>query len=59
MGDPHSGFIIAAYTVAFATIVAMIGWVVLDFRRLNTQLDEATRALDGARGGAKGNLGLD
>jgi hypothetical protein len=32
----------------------MIGWVVLDFRRLNSQLDQATRALDSARGGAKG-----
>jgi heme exporter protein CcmD len=54
MGDPHSGFIIAAYAVAAGTIVAMIGWVVLDFRRLNAQLDRATRALDSARGGAKG-----
>ncbi len=36
------------------TIGAMIGWVVLDFRRLNAQLDQATRALDSARGGAKG-----
>ena len=54
MGDPHIGFIIAAYAVTVATISAMIGWVVLDFRRLSTQLDQATRALDGARGGAKG-----
>jgi heme exporter protein CcmD len=54
MGDPHSGFIIAAYAVAAGTIAAMIGWVVLDFRRLNTQLDRATRALDIARGGAQG-----
>jgi heme exporter protein CcmD len=54
MGDPHSGFILAAYVLAAATIGAMIGWVVLDFRRLNSQLDQATRALDSARGGAKG-----
>jgi heme exporter protein CcmD len=54
MGDPHSGFILAAYAVAVATIGVMIGWVVLDFRRLNAQLDQATRALDSARGGAKG-----
>ena len=58
-GDPHIGFIIAAYAVAVATIGAMIGWVVLDFRELNAQLDQATRALDAARGGAKGKLGLD
>jgi hypothetical protein len=54
MGDPHSDFIIAAYTVAAGTIAAMIGWVVMDFRRLNAQLDRATRALDSARGGSKG-----
>jgi heme exporter protein CcmD len=54
MGDPHSGFIIAAYAVAFATIVAMIGWVVLDFRNLTVELARATRALDGARGGREG-----
>ena len=54
MGDPHIGFIIAAYAVAVATIGTMIGWVVLDFRRLNSQLDHATRALDSARGVAKG-----
>ncbi len=54
MGDPHIGFIVAAYAVAAVTIGAMIGWVVLDFRRLNTQLDQATRALDGARGAENG-----
>ncbi len=53
MGDPHLGFIIAAYVVAALTIGAMIGWVVLDARRLNAELARATRALDGARG-AKG-----
>jgi heme exporter protein CcmD len=53
MGDPHIGFIVAAYAVAVATLGGMIGWVVLDFRRLNIQLDQATRALDGARGRAK------
>jgi hypothetical protein len=53
MGNSHIGFIIAAYAVAVATIGAMISWVVLDFRRLNAQLDEATRALDSARGGAE------
>jgi heme exporter protein CcmD len=58
-GDPHIGFIIGAYVAAAAAIGAMIGWVVLDFRQLNAQLDQATRALDAARGGAKGKLGLD
>jgi heme exporter protein CcmD len=54
MGDPHLGFIVAAYAVATATIAAMIGWVVLDARRLNAELGRATRALDGVRDGAKG-----
>ena len=54
MGDPHIGFIIAAYAVAVATIGAMIGWVVLDFRNLSAALARATSVLDGARGGAKG-----
>jgi heme exporter protein CcmD len=54
MGDPHIGFIAAAYAVAATTLGAMIGWVVLDFRRLNAELDQATRALDSARGSAKG-----
>jgi hypothetical protein len=53
MGDPHIGFIVAAYAVAAATIGVMIGWVVLEFQRLNGQLDQATRALDRARDGAK------
>ncbi|HEY1779207.1 MAG TPA: heme exporter protein CcmD [Roseiarcus sp.] len=50
MSDPHLGFIIAAYAVAAVTIGAMIGWVVLDSRRLNAELARATRALSGARG---------
>jgi heme exporter protein CcmD len=54
MGDPHISFIVAAYAVAVATLGGMIGWVVLDFRRLNIQLDQATRSLDGARGRPKG-----
>jgi heme exporter protein CcmD len=50
MSDSHIGFIIAAYAVAAATLGAMIGWVLLDSRRLRAQLDAATQALDGARG---------
>jgi heme exporter protein CcmD len=53
MSDPHIGFIVAAYGVAAATIGAMIGWVVLDFRGLSAELARATRALDGARVGAR------
>ena len=32
--DPHIGFVVAAYAVAFAVIAGMIGAVVLDYRRL-------------------------
>jgi heme exporter protein CcmD len=53
MADPHIGFVIAAYAVAAATIMGMIGAVVLDGRRLNAQMDAAARALEAARGGVK------
>ena len=49
MADPHIGFIIAAYAVAAAVLAAMIGAVVLDYRRLSAELDKATRALSDAR----------
>ncbi len=51
LSDPHIGFVIAAYAVAAAVIAAMIGSVVFDYRRLSAHLDEATRALEAARGG--------
>ena len=51
MADPHIGFVIAAYSIAAVVLAAMVGSVVFDYRRLSTDLDEATRALDGARGG--------
>ena len=53
MADPHIGFVVAAYAVAAATIGAMIAYVLLDYRRLNVHLDEATRALESARRGEK------
>jgi heme exporter protein CcmD len=53
MADPHIGFVVAAYAVAAATIGAMIAYVLLDYRRLTTHLDEVTRALETARRGAK------
>ena len=49
MGDPHIGFIIAAYAVAAATIGAMIGWVVLDFRRLSAATGSRRRGRSTAR----------
>jgi heme exporter protein CcmD len=55
MSDPHIAFIVTAYAVAAATIGGMIGWVVLDSRRLNAELARATRALDAARGGPRGD----
>jgi hypothetical protein len=52
MSDPHIGFVVAAYCVAAAVIAAMVGGVVIDYRRLSDHLGEATRALEAARGGA-------
>ena len=50
LSDPHIGFVVAAYLVAFAVLAAMIGSVVLDHRRLTAALAEANRALEAARG---------
>ena len=49
MADPHIGFVIAAYAITAAVLAMMIASVVLDYRRLSADLDEATRALDDAR----------
>ncbi len=53
LADAHLGFIVAAYAVAAVVIAGMIGFVLLDYRRLTADLDEATRALQAARGGSK------
>jgi heme exporter protein CcmD len=47
---PHLGFIVAAYLVAAAAILAMIGAVLFDYRSLSRALDrlEATRRDQGA-----------
>ncbi len=50
LSDPHIGFVVAAYAVAFVVIAGMIGAVVLDYRRLGAGLAEANRALEAARG---------
>lgn len=51
MADPHIGFIVAAYAIAAVVIAAMIAGVVVDYRRLNASLRQATRSLEAARGG--------
>ena len=53
MADPHIGFVVAAYAVAAAVISAMIAYVVIDYRRLCAELEEASLALEAARGGEK------
>ena len=53
MSDPHIGFVIAAYSVAAVVIAAMIGSVVLDYRRLSAHLDQATRALESRAAGRR------
>jgi hypothetical protein len=54
MADPHIGFVIAAYSIAAVVLAVMTGSVVLDYRQLSADLDDATRALDDARVGAGG-----
>ncbi len=49
MNDPHIGFVVAAYGVAFVVLAAMIGSVLFDYRRLSASLEEANRALETAR----------
>jgi heme exporter protein CcmD len=42
---PHIGFIVAAYLIAALTILAMIGAILVDYRRLSRALSR----LDAAR----------
>jgi heme exporter protein CcmD len=53
LADPHLGFIVAAYSVAALVIAGMIGMVTLEYRRLTVHLEQATRALEAARGGSR------
>ena len=53
LNDPHIGFVVAAYAVAFVVLAAMIGSVLFDTRRLNAELEAANRALEAARGGRR------
>jgi heme exporter protein CcmD len=53
LADPHLGFIVAAYGVAAVVIAGMIGSVTFEYRRLSAHLDQATRALEAARGGSR------
>ena len=50
MDSPHLGFIVAAYALAAVTILAMIGSIVWDYRRLSAEL----RALEERRGDRAG-----
>ena len=53
LAAPHIGFVVAAYCISTAVIVAMIAYVVADYRRLSAGLDKANRALAAARGDRK------
>ena len=47
---PHIGFIVAAYLVTAAAILAMIGAILVDYRRLTralSRLDAARKEDDG------------
>ena len=46
---PHIGFIVAAYLVTAIAILAMIGAIVVDYRRLSralSRLDAARKGVD-------------
>jgi heme exporter protein CcmD len=50
-GIPHVGFIVAAYLVTAIAILAMIGVIVVDYRRLSRALSrlDAARKKDDAQ----------
>jgi heme exporter protein D len=37
---PHAGFIVISYAAAIAIVAGLIGWVMLDRRRLTRTVDE-------------------
>jgi heme exporter protein D len=37
---PHAAFIVTAYVAAIAIVAGLIGWIVLDRRRLSRILDD-------------------
>jgi len=41
---PHSGFIVAAYAIAFAVVAGLIAWIVADHRAQLRTLDDLERA---------------
>jgi heme exporter protein CcmD len=49
METPHLGYIVGAYALAAATILAMIVAILVDYRALSANL----RALESARGDAR------
>ena len=41
---PHAGFILAAYAIALAVVVALSAWIVLDHRAQLRVLEDLERA---------------
>jgi heme exporter protein D len=37
---PHAAFIVGAYTVALLIVAALVGWVLIDYRRQRQILSE-------------------
>lgn len=48
-GIDHLGFIVAAYAVTIVVLAVLIGWIVLDGRRLRRQLARLEKRGYGAR----------
>jgi heme exporter protein D len=41
---PHAAFIVAAYAIVIVVVAALIGWVITDYRRQRTTLQELERS---------------
>ena len=41
---PHAAFIVAAYAIVIVVVAALIGWVIADYRRQRTTLQELERS---------------
>ena len=51
--DPHTGFIVAAYLIAFAVVAAMIVVILVDYRTLKRQLRRFGAKGEDGRGGTR------
>jgi heme exporter protein D len=41
---PHASFIVASYAIVVVVVIALIGWVIADYRRQRTILQDLERS---------------